>query len=139
MVVKMMMVVVTHTGPWTTPLAVAAFFVCCCCSLTVFFFSNQSQGGLRWSDHAQWPRPEVTAVAGGKGGEGGGGSKRVRRSQKDWQADVKWKWKVVGLTLPTLSAPTVTAFGRRNATLNWLSGFRVQEGDSSEFGYNITW
>jgi hypothetical protein len=31
-----------------------------------------------------------------------------RRSQKEWQASAKWKWRVAALTLPTLGPPTVT-------------------------------
>eukprot|EP00613_Pedinella_sp_CCMP2098_P017108 CAMPEP_0171760464 /NCGR_PEP_ID=MMETSP0991-20121206/47483_1 /TAXON_ID=483369 /ORGANISM="non described non described, Strain CCMP2098" /LENGTH=923 /DNA_ID=CAMNT_0012363555 /DNA_START=121 /DNA_END=2893 /DNA_ORIENTATION=+ len=124
-----------HVNPTARPLASALS------SLRLDTAMDRQPKALPWSAHSQWPRPPeeassdstVESTAGGKQG------KRVRRTQKDWQADVKWKWRVVGLTLPTLSPPTVKSFGRRNATLNWLSGFQMQEGDSSEFGYNVTW
>jgi len=58
---------------------------------------------LKWSDHIQWPRPLPADTAGG--GDMKKGSRR--RSQKDWQAETKWKWRIVALTLPTLEAPTV--------------------------------
>lgn len=85
---------------------------------------NRNPPSLKWADHAAWPRRE---------GEDGK-TKRSRRSQKDWQAETKWKWKIVALTLPTLGAPTVISAGRRNATMGWLSGFEIQPGDATEFG-----
>ena len=30
-------------------------------------------------------------------------------------------------------------YGRGNATLNWLSSFEAQEGDSTDFGYTLSW
>jgi hypothetical protein len=29
--------------------------------------------------------------------------------------------------------------GRRNATLQWLSGFQIAESDTTDFGYNVSW
>ena len=57
----------------------------------------------------------------------------------DWQAETKWKWRIIALTLPTLDAPEVVSLDRRKATLRWMSAFTVPEGDSTEFGYNMTW
>jgi hypothetical protein len=58
---------------------------------------------LKWSSHDQWPRSVPAESAGGD-------AKKAsrRRSQKDWQAETKWKWRIVALTLPTLGAPIVT-------------------------------
>ena len=60
-------------------------------------------------------------------------------SLTDWQAETKWKWRIIALTLPTLDAPEVVSLDRRKATLRWMSAFTVPEGDSTEFGYNMTW
>ena len=96
------------------------------------------QPGRTWSSHALWPRPKANDGGDGESGEGGK-NKRVRKSQKGWQADTKWRWKIVALTLPALLPPTVTRYGRRNATLSWLSGFKPHVGDTTDFGYNVTW
>jgi len=50
-----------------------------------------------WGKHALWPKVEADDKA-----------KRARKSQKEWQADMKWKWRIVALTLPILAPPTVT-------------------------------
>lgn len=30
-------------------------------------------------------------------------------------------------------------YGRRNATLTWLSGFQAQAGDATDYGYRLAW
>ena len=67
-----------------------------------------------------------------------GRQNRTKTSLQE-QAETKWKWRIIALTLPTLDAPEVVSLDRRKATLRWMSAFTVPEGDSTEFGYNMTW
>ena len=71
----------------------------------------RSPGTLPWASFATWPRGSGTvSVASGAGSSASAGSDRRargRRSQKDWQADVRWKWRIAGLTLPVLKPPIV--------------------------------
>jgi hypothetical protein len=53
--------------------------------------------GMKWELYSKWPRVE----------DGEEKGKRKRKSQSDWQADTKWKWKMVALTMPKLNPPVI--------------------------------
>lgn len=56
---------------------------------------------MPYQDFMKWPRVEE--------GEGKDGKvKRAKRkSQSDWQAETKWKWRIVALTMPKLEPPII--------------------------------
>lgn len=63
----------------------------------------------------------------------------ARKSQKEWQAETKWKWRIIALTLPTVAPPIVRHVERGSATLGWLTAFTVTEGDATPCGYRVLW
>ena len=108
--------------------------------------------------HLQWPRSvsDEEGQGGGAKGEGSASSggdenekakkRRERKNRKknkktfgDWQAAKAWDHKVLGLTLPTLEAPSIVEVGRKNATLAWKCPFELREGDSATLSFEVEW
>jgi len=47
---------------------------------------------------------------------------RGKRNFGLWQADQRWRWRVVGATIPELAPPRVVAVGRETCALAVASG-----------------
>ncbi|CAN0148642.1 unnamed protein product, partial [Phaeothamnion confervicola] len=62
-----------------------------------------------------------------------------RKNFKDWQEESRWNLKVLGLTLPTLEAPTVVGCGRDSCTVRWVCSFAKRPQDTTTLGFNVTW
>eukprot|EP00752_Nemacystus_decipiens_P004507 g4115.t1 len=71
-------------------------------------------------------------------GSGRKAGRRGRKSFKEWQDDSRWDLKVLGLTLPTLDKPKVTACERTACTVEWISSFVKQGQDQTKLGFNLS-
>ena len=65
--------------------------------------------------------------------------RRKRGTFTEWQIGKSWDHRVIGLTLPVMSAPIALDYGRRNATLSWLCPFIKKDGDATATGYIVSW
>lgn len=79
---------------------------------------------LPWADFVAWPRPEAPP-------------KRGKRNFGEWQGDQRWRWRVVGATIPEIAAPTVLGVSRATADLVVKSGYRKKAGDDAAFGFDV--
>lgn len=71
------------------------------------------------------------------------GRGRRGKSQKEWQSAMRWKYKIISLTLPRIEPPMLRSVGRTNVTLTWKTPFsahtQTQANDATPFGYTLTY
>ena len=81
---------------------------------------------LPWAAFASFPRPEKPPARG-------------KRNFGLWQADQRWRWRVVGATIPELAPPKVVAVGRETCALAVASGYARKPGDDAKFGFDVAY
>ena len=81
---------------------------------------------LPFRQYATWPRAEKPPTRG-------------KRNFGTWQSDQRWRWRVVGATIPELRAPEVVGVSREHADLLLTSGYKRKAGDDAAFGFEVDW